>query len=230
MRDKTEFRDKKRVLIQRDIVINGIINAHALDISNNGMYISTASDFIKGSVLDIGIEIDNKPIQLKARVQHCQKGIGMGVKFVSLTPEIFTTIRDLLAKAESVETKKSARKVLLLDDNAQSRKIYRNKLDLEGFVVLEATNGIEALNLLQEMKPELAIIELWVEGIDGFRLLQLMQLNPDLKKIPVLILSSRSVPEDIKKAIVLGAKDYLPKMTTNPIKLAEKVKEFFPKT
>jgi CheY-like chemotaxis protein len=230
MRDKTEFRDKKRVLIQRDIVINGIINAHALDISNNGMYISTASDFIKGSVLDIGIEIDNKPIQLKARVQHCQKGIGMGVKFVSLTPEIFTTIRDLLAKAESVETKKSERKVLLLDDNAQSRKIYRYKLDLEGFVVLEATNGIEALKLLQEMKPDLAIIELWIEGIDGFRLLQLMQLNPDLKKIPVLILSSRSVPEDIKKAIVLGAKDYLPKMTTNPIKLAEKVKEFFPKT
>lgn len=229
MRDATEFRGKKRVLIQKDVVINGIVKAHALDISDSGMYISTQSEFIKGSVLDIDFEIDNKPIKLKARVQHCQKGIGMGVKLVNLTPDSFAIIKTFMRNTETQETKKAERKILLVDDNEQSRKIYRNKLDLEGYIVLEATNGIEALNILQEVKPDLAIMELWMDGIDGFKLLQLMQINPELKQIPVLILSSRSVPDDIKKAIVLGAKDYLPKMTTNPIKLSERVKEFFPK-
>jgi CheY-like chemotaxis protein len=64
-----------------------------------------------------------------------------------------------------------------------------------------------------------------MDGIDGFKVLQLMQMNPDLKTIPVLILSARSVPADVEKAMGLGARDYLLKMTTTPIKLSEKVKE-----
>ncbi len=148
------------------------------------------------------------------------------MKFISLAPKDVTLIKKLIELgSEAVPAEKAEKKILLVDDSTQSRLIYKNKLNLEGFSVREATNGVEALKCLQEMKPDLVILDLWMEGIDGFKILQLMSMNPELKKIPVIVLSARVIPADIEKVISLGAKDFLPKMTTTPIKLAQKVKE-----
>lgn len=224
-----ELREKKRVLIQEEVLINDIIKANALDISEKGMYINTQAEFLSGSVLELSLRLKDKDIKMKAIVQHIQPGIGMGVRFINLSPETYSIIRNFVEEAEEVAVKSKERVILLVDDSAQSRSIYRNKLTLDGFTVIEASDGIEALKKLQEKKPDLVILDLWMEGIDGFKLLQLMNLNPDLKNIPVIILSARSVPSDIQKALALGAKDFLPKMTTTPVKLSEKVKEYFKK-
>lgn len=224
-----EQREKKRVLIQESVLINGIIKANALDISEEGMYISTQAEFVSGAVLELSFRLKDKDLRLKALVQHIQPGIGMGVRFLNLSPETYSVIRSFVEEAAEVALKPRERVILLVDDSTQSRAIYRNKLTLDGFTVIEASDGIEALKSLQENKPDLVILDLWMEGIDGFKLLQLMNLNPDLKNIPVLILSARSVPGDIQKALALGAKDFLPKMTTTPLKLSERVKEYFKK-
>lgn len=224
-----EQREKKRVLIQESVLINGIIRANALDISEEGMYISTQAEFVSGAVLELSFRLKDKDLRLKAIVQHIQPGIGMGVRFLNLSPETYSVIRSFVEEAAEVALKPRERVILLVDDSTQSRAIYRNKLTLDGFTVIEASDGIEALKSLQENKPDLVILDLWMEGIDGFKLLQLMNLNPDLKNIPVLILSARSVPGDIQKALALGAKDFLPKMTTTPLKLSERVKEYFKK-
>lgn len=224
-----EQREKKRVLIQESVLINGIIRANALDLSEEGMYISTQAEFVTGVVLELSFRLKDKDLKVKAIVQHVQPGIGMGVRFLNLSPEVYSVIKSFVDEASEVALKPKERVVLLVDDSAQSRSIYRNKLALDGFTVIEASDGIEALKCLQERKPDLVILDLWMEGIDGFKLLQLMNLNPDLKGIPVIILSARSVPGDIQKAFALGAKDFLPKMTTTPVKLSERVKEYFKK-
>lgn len=224
-----EQREKKRVLIQESVLINGIIRANALDLSEEGMYISTQAEFVTGVVLELSFRLKDKDLKVKAIVQHVQPGIGMGVRFLNLSPEVYSVIKSFVDEASEVALKPKERVVLLVDDSAQSRSIYRNKLVLDGFTVIEASDGIEALKCLQERKPDLVILDLWMEGIDGFKLLQLMNLNPDLKGIPVIILSARSVPGDIQKAFALGAKDFLPKMTTTPVKLSERVKEYFKK-
>jgi len=231
MSNGTEQREKKRVVIQQDVIINGILKASALDISREGMYISTQAELLSGAVLDLSLKINDVPITAKAVVQHAQPGIGIGVKFINLIPEHYAIIKKFVEQAEGSATsaRKTQKRILLVDDSAQSRSIYRNKLNLDGFTVIEASNGVEALKQLQEMIPDLVILDLWMEGIDGFKILQLMQLNPNFKDIPVIVLSARSVPADIQKAIALGARDYLPKMTTSPIKLAEKAKEIFSK-
>lgn len=224
-----EQREKKRVLIQETVLINKIIKANALDISEEGMYINTQAKFVSGAVLELFFKLKDKDIKLKAHVQHVQPGIGMGVRFINLSPEVYLIIKNFVDEASEIAIKPKERIILLVDDSAQSRAIYRNKLTLDGFAVIEASDGIEALKKLQETKPDLIILDLWMEGIDGFKFLQLLNLNPDLKDIPVIILSARSVPEDIQKALSLGAKDFLPKMTTTPVKLSEKVKEYFKK-
>ncbi len=224
MREGRENRQKRRVLIHQDVIISGILKAHALDISEDGMYIGTQGEFITGAVLDLRFRVDDSEISVKASVQHCEQGIGMGVKFANLVPEHATLIRKFVEEAETPAGRKAGKRILLVDDSAQSRTIYMNKLSLEGFTVAEASNGVEALKQMQENVPDLVVLDLWMEGIDGFKILQLMQLNPNFKGIPVIVLSARSVHADIQKAMALGARDYLPKMTTTPLKLADKVK------
>lgn len=222
---------KKRVLVQRDVIINGILKASALDISETGMYINTQAELVAGAVLDLSFTISETAMTVKAVVDHTQPGVGIGVKFVNLTPEHYAVIKKYIGESGDAvaPAKKAGKNILLVDDSAQSRAIYRNKLNVEGYRVTEAANGVEALKQLQEVIPDLVILDLWMEGIDGFKILQLMQLNPNFKDIPVIVLSARSVPDDIQRAISLGAREYLPKMSTTPIKLAEKVKEILPK-
>ncbi len=224
MKEGPENRQKKRVLIRQVVIISNILKAQALDISEGGMYLSTQADFIPGAVLDLSFAIDDTAVSVKAAVQHVQPGIGAGVKFLNLIPEHCTLIKRFVEQAEAPAQRKAGKKVLLVDDSSQSRAIYMNKLRTEGYTMSEASNGVEALKLIQEIVPDLVVLDLWMEGIDGFKILQLMHLNPNFKDIPVIVLSARSVPVDIKKALALGARDYLPKMTTSPVKLAEKVK------
>ena len=223
-----DSREKKRVLVwEEDILINGTSKAHALDISEDGMYIVTESDLPSGSVLDMAFKIHDTPIKVKAMVQHSQPGVGMGVKFIELTRDQLLLIRRYVDRMKEIAAEKAERKVLLMDDDAQSRAAFRGRLALEGYVVIEASNGVETLKYLQELKPDLVIMDLWMEGVDGFKILQLMQQNTELKDIPVVILSARTIPVDIHRATALGASDFLPKAATTPLNLVEKVRELF---
>ncbi len=233
MTDGAERRGSPRVLLHVDVVINGILKAKALNISDGGMYIHTPAEFIKGALLDLRLDIEGSAVILKTAVRHIEPGIGMGVQFMDLSPQQSEAIKGLIRHASSRSTKEEqdgTKRILLVDDSTQSRAIYRNKLKLDGFAVKDASNGVEALKYLHEERFDLVILDLWMEGIDGFKVMQLMKMNPAFKDIPVIVLSARSVPSDIEKAIDLGARDYLPKMMTTPIKLAEKVKEILGKT
>lgn len=220
-------RKEERVLIRKDVIVNGILKAMALDISEGGMYICTQAEFIPGAVLELSFDVDDVPVKAKARVRHTQQGVGIGVKFIDLSQEDSVKIKRLLktlSRASPAEAP-GRKKVLLVDDDAKTRSVYKMRLFQDGFTVIEASNGLEAIRLMRDSRPDIIVLDLWMECMDGFKVLQLMQANPDLKMIPVLVLSARSVPADVEKAIGLGAKEYLVKMTTTPKRLSEKVKE-----
>ena len=214
----------------KEIIINNAVKGHILDISEAGIYIHTQADFIQGAMLDLSFAINEKQIKVKGLIQHIKPGVGIEILFLNLLPDNLACIKNFMSARSSLAKKESpVKKLLLVDDSAQQRSAYRNKLIEEGFIVTEAQSGTEAFMRLQELKFDIVILDLWIEGIDGFKILHIMKVNPVLKEIPVIILSARSTPDDIKKAMALGATDYLVKMTTTPAKLAEKVKELFPK-
>jgi CheY-like chemotaxis protein len=218
-------RKKQRVMLEKEIIINNIIKGHILDISEGGMYVHTQAEFIPKSVLDLKFSLCDKQVTVKGAVQHVEEGVGIGIKFINLSVEDYTCIKGVLHNGSQVKAKETgAKKILIVDDHEQSRTMYRTKLISEGYSTTEALNGTEAFKKLQETRFDLVILEVWVEGLDGFKILQIMKINPLMKDIPVLILSARSTPADSQKAITLGARDYLVKMTTTPAKLAEKVK------
>ncbi len=221
-----KHRKKRRVALIKEVKINDIITAHILDISEGGMYIYTEAEFIPGARLALSFTLDGKKILTKVAIQHICTDFGIGVKFTNISPDDLMHIKNFLRyQPDIVSDETEIKRILLVDDNQQSRSIYRNRLLGEGFTTIEALNGIDALKKITETKFDLVIIDTWMEGIDGFKFLQIMRLNPSYKITPVIILSARSTPADFEKAIGLGANDYLVKMTTTPIKLADRVKK-----
>ena len=114
-------------------------------------------------------------------------------------------------------------KILLVDDTEFYRKAYTNKLGMEGYRVTAVSDGLQAIKTLAQEKPDLVLLDIVMPGMDGFKVLQSMKANPNLKSIPVIVFSAKGVAEEISKAISLGATDFLVKATT-PNKVVEKIK------
>ncbi len=116
-------------------------------------------------------------------------------------------------------------KILVVDDEKMFQDIYKNKLMSEGFLVRTASNGTEAIKILLEGTLGLVLLDLNMPIMDGFKVLQAIKPNPKLSLICVIVFSSRGQPEEIEKAVSLGANGYLIKTTTIPNEVVKKVKE-----
>ncbi len=117
------------------------------------------------------------------------------------------------------------KKILVVDDAKLFQDIYKNKLMTEGFLVKTAGNGLEAIELSKKDRPDLILLDLNMPVMDGFKVLQAVKTDPALSSAHIIVLSSRGQPEEIEKAISLGADGYLVKATAKPNEVVQKVKE-----
>jgi two-component system, OmpR family, KDP operon response regulator KdpE len=97
-------------------------------------------------------------------------------------------------------------KILLVDDEPAILKVLAIKLKISGYDVVCASNGEEALKLVRESSPDLALLDVILPGMDG---LQLLHEIRSFSKIPVIVFSAR--PENAATALSLGANDFLTK-------------------
>ncbi len=98
--------------------------------------------------------------------------------------------------------------VLVIDDEAQIRRLLRVSLEKQGFTVHEAATGEEGLQLLLGKKPDLLLLDLGLPDLDGAEVLARLR---SWSSVPVLILSVRNAEEDIVRLLDAGADDYLVK-------------------
>jgi len=123
------------------------------------------------------------------------------------------------------KTKKSGKKkILMIEDNIFLRKLYRDKLDREGFDFVEAINGLEGINKSISESPDLILLDLILPLKNGFDVLIEIRKNPTTKKIPVIILSNLGQETDIQEALSLGAQEYLVKTEVKLSEAVDKVK------
>lgn len=121
-------------------------------------------------------------------------------------------------------------KILLCEDEEFVARSYIRKLQVEGFTVIHAHNGEEALSLLLSEKPDIAILDLMMPLKSGFEVLQSLQASNDeeVKKIPIIVASNLGQKSDIDTALSLGAIDFLVKSNISLKELVEKVREHLP--
>lgn len=121
---------------------------------------------------------------------------------------------------------KSQAKILLVEDDSFLREICAKKLTKEGFSVFEAIDGDQALKDLEKTKPDMILLDIILPTINGFEVLEQIRANKDkkIKKIPIIMLSNLGQEEDVKKALSMGANDYLIKAHFTTEEIIEKIK------
>jgi len=87
-------------------------------------------------------------------------------------------------------------------------KLLRVNLTRDGYEVVTASNGASALELLQERRPDLVILDIMMPDLDGFQVLELIRRRSN---IPVIMLTARGEKTTLRDALVLGADDYVTK-------------------
>lgn len=117
-----------------------------------------------------------------------------------------------------------AKKILIVEDDRFLRELMARKLREGGFEVIEAGDGEEGLKKIKETKPDLVLLDLILPSIDGFEVLSRKKEDPEIEKIPVIVLSNLGQREDIEKGLALGAIDYMVKAHFTPSEIIEKVK------
>jgi CheY-like chemotaxis protein len=118
------------------------------------------------------------------------------------------------------------KKILVVEDDKFLRKVYESKLPKEGFLVISATNGEEGLAAIKKELPDIVLLDLIMPVMTGFEMLEQVNKDKSLSKIPVLVLSNLGQDDDVKKAKDLGAKDFLIKSNLSVKEIIEKVKQY----
>jgi CheY-like chemotaxis protein len=83
-----------------------------------------------------------------------------------------------------------AYRLLVVDDDRDTRELLREALENEGFTVVVAANGFEAMTKLEERPPRLVLLDLMMPVLDGWQLLERMREHPELQRVPVCVLSA----------------------------------------
>ncbi len=98
--------------------------------------------------------------------------------------------------------------VLVVDDEESILKLLRVNLSLAGYQVVTASDGMAALRLLEEYKPDLIILDLMMPDLDGYQVLQLIRQK---SRVPIIIISVKDDAFSVRRALVAGADDYVAK-------------------
>ena len=85
--------------------------------------------------------------------------------------------------------------VLIVDDDPVTRKRLNDRLQSEGFRILEAANGREALSVLEDQTPSLILIDMHMPVMDGWKLVQAIRCYDELANIPVVLMTEGELPE-----------------------------------
>jgi two-component system chemotaxis sensor kinase CheA len=111
------------------------------------------------------------------------------------------------------ERERQARTILVVDDSITTRTLEKSILEAQGYRVLLSVDGIDALSVLRsgDAMVDLVIADVEMPRMDGFGLLQAIKTDPRLSPVPVILMTSRAAPEDVRKGLDLGASAYITK-------------------
>jgi two-component system cell cycle response regulator DivK len=101
--------------------------------------------------------------------------------------------------------------ILIVDDNANNRKLARDVLEFAGFSTLEATGGIEGVSLAQEHRPSLVLMDIRMPDLNGTEALKLLKEDSRTEGIPVVALTSSTMRGDEESFLAKGFDGYLAK-------------------
>ena len=103
------------------------------------------------------------------------------------------------------------RSVLVVDDEQDTAEMLVEMMRVSGYHVFKSSGGRQAMQMIAREKPDVVLLDVMMPVVSGFDVLRYMRHDPRLQKIPVIILSAKCMPSDIKSGLDAGADLYLTK-------------------
>lgn len=100
---------------------------------------------------------------------------------------------------------------MIIEDEADAAELFAEMMRVNGYRVVKMSSSAHALRMLSREKPDVVILDIMMPDISGLEVLRYMQREPALSSIPVIIISAKSMPGDIKTGLEAGASKYLTK-------------------
>jgi len=164
-------------------------------------------------VVDIPAEDEAPPPKEKPRPPGTSRQSG-GAE--ALQPAPVSTHFDLLEEQAPPARRSGAHgqpasKVLLVDDEDSLRKVMRDLLERDGYIVTEARDGVQALDQVDRVGPDIIVLDLNLPGLDGYGVLSHLRSRPATANIPVIVLTAKGDEDNEVRVFELGADDFLTK-------------------
>jgi len=119
-------------------------------------------------------------------------------------------------------------KILLVEDNEMNRDMLSRRLTKQGFEMVLALDGEQAVDLARSEAPDLILMDISLPGLDGWEATRLLKAGPETRSIPIIALTAHAMAGDREKSLAAGCNDY----DTKPIdfrRLLEKISSFLGK-
>lgn len=104
-----------------------------------------------------------------------------------------------------------SRKILIVEDNQDSRELVVKILKNKGYQIIEAIDGVEALEKARVEKPDLILMDISIPKIDGYEVTKRLKSEEDFKDIPIVALTAHAMKGDREKFITAGFEGYISK-------------------
>jgi two-component system cell cycle response regulator DivK len=118
-----------------------------------------------------------------------------------------------------------SKRILVVEDHEDNRRILRDLLTSAGFESLEAVTGEEGVSLAETERPDLILMDIQLPGLDGYEATRRIKANPALRQIPVIAVTSYALSGDEVKAKDAGCDAYVAK-PFSPRALLAKIREY----
>lgn len=124
------------------------------------------------------------------------------------------------------QAQQAKKRILIVEDDPVLLKMYSEKFTFEGFEVLSAKDGEEALEVALKAPLDIILLDIMLPKMSGTDFLEKLRQTPIGKDIPVVALTNLAEEEEKEKALKLGVKEYLVKAMQTPEQVVEKIKKF----
>ena len=121
------------------------------------------------------------------------------------------------------------KEILIVDDEPNLVVPIQFLMEQQGYRVMIAERGEDALDLIYQYKQDLVLLDIMLPGIDGYEVCEIIRLNPNYRNVKIIFLTAKGREVEIAKGLALGADAYITKPYSNA-ELVAKVKELLEKT
>ncbi len=120
-------------------------------------------------------------------------------------------------------------KILVAEDSSTIRRLVAARLAADGYEVVEAADGEEALTLARVLRPDLIVLDKVMPKLDGFEVVRILRDDPATRGLPIVMLTERASEEDVLGGLKLGVEEYMPK-PFSPHELSARVRRVLSRT